>query len=332
MRKVSKILYLIIIFNIARPNNKVLIMTHHYKRADFIELQYKTLKHFLHDPYEFVVFNDATNKKMEEEINQVCKKFNIRCVRIPQTIHNKPYLKRMPGENYNHPCIRCANVVQYSLDQIGFQYNGIVAIIDSDMFLVKKFSIKEYLKGYDIAALPQERNNIIYFWNGIVFFNMKTLPNKTQFNFNCGTINGIGLDVGGYLYYYLKNNLHLRKKFIDVLHITGDPNENKKSPFSLDALLVNTLPNDKSQLQNLGYNQNEMNFIQSNPDRMEFLCNHTFLHYGAGQNWNVKSQEYHAYKMTLLRKFINSTIKACPKTPDTLKNQKEQIVSEELIS
>jgi hypothetical protein len=115
--------------------------------------------------------------------------------------------------------------VQYSLDILGFDHDDIVAIIDSDMFLVKEFSIAEYLSGYDIAGQPQSRADVHYLWNGIMFFNMNTLPNKKTINCNCGIINNQGCDVGGYLYYYFKENPSIKIKYVNHYYIESNNTE-----------------------------------------------------------------------------------------------------------
>ncbi len=198
--------FIFIFFTFFNYNNlifstTVLIITHSFNRPDFIEIQDKTFKKFLKDDYTFVVFNDAPQEEISDKIIKTCNRLNVPCIRIPQSIHDAPYLERWPGEDYHHPVVRCANVVQFSLDTLGFDYDGIVMIIDSDMFLIKEFCVQEFLNGFDIAGVLQSRQHIKYIWNGLVFFNMQTLPDKKTIDFNCGKIDGIGVDVGGHTYY-----------------------------------------------------------------------------------------------------------------------------------
>ena len=105
---------------------KVLIITHAYNRPDFIEIQAKTFKKFLLDDYEFVVFNDSPNPIMHEAIRATCKKWGVMCVPIPQDIHTMPYLPREEGDDLTRPNIRHVNCIQYSLDTLGFNHEGIV--------------------------------------------------------------------------------------------------------------------------------------------------------------------------------------------------------------
>lgn len=178
-----KKLLLLIVCAITIQANPVRIFTHVCNRPEFIEWQYLTFKKFMRDDYIFTVFNDAKDPGMAQRMVDMCKRYNIECIRIPQEIHSRPYLNRLPGEDYQSSCARCANVVQYSLDTVGFNYDGIVMIIDSDMFLTHPFSVKEFMTGYDIAAVPQSRNNDVhYLWNGLVFMDMRTLPNKRTLN------------------------------------------------------------------------------------------------------------------------------------------------------
>lgn len=274
---------------VINASEKVLIITHAYNRPDFIEIHDKTFKAFLEDDYEFVVFNDARNKDIRKKIQDMCRKLNLRCIDIPQAIHDKPYLPRQRGENFNDPCVRCANVVQYSLDVLGFDYPGIVAIIDSDMFLMKKFSIKKHLEGYDLFGCYQSRAHVEYVWNGLVFMNMKTLPNRKTMSWNSGTIEGQAVDVGGYLYYYLKNNPSLRASLYSNIHIED-------------------LPTDVESLRQLGYDAPTIRFIKQNPHWMEFHVENHFLHYRAGGNWANQSAAYHAEKTRILNDFINTII------------------------
>ena len=262
---------------------RVLICTHSFNRPDFIEIQYKTFQRFLHDDYEFVVFNDAPQESTAETIRNVCEALGIRHIRIPQTIHSKPYLERLPGEDYNHPCIRCANVVQYSLDTLGFGHEGIFAIIDSDMFLIRDFSVSKVMQDIDLMAVGQSSHHVRYIWNGLVFFNMETLPDKEAINFNCGRVDGVPCDVGGYTAYYLMAHPYIKTKFIAAHHIKEDQ----------------VMTDREAADSNLRF------LLEHKPHNVEFLLDYSFFHYRGGGNWDYKSAEYHKNKTSILRSFID---------------------------
>ena len=265
-------------------SKKVLIMTHSFNRPDFIEIQDKTFKKFLTDDYTFVVFNDARQEELSNQIIETCNRLNLPCIRIPQSIHDAPYLERWPGEDYNHPSVRCSNVVQFSLDTVGFDHDGIVMIVDSDMFLVKELSVQEFLDGFDIAGVPQSREHIRYIWIGLVFFNMQTLPDKKTINFNCGKIDDIGVNAGGQTYHYFKDHQEARVKLID-------------SQFYSPDFIVSEATDEKVKFL---FSHNCTNF--------EFLLKNYFFHYRGGSNWDNKPKEYHENKTAVLNAFIDRYI------------------------
>ena len=198
-------LILLIFVNICSFSADVLIMTQAYNQPDFIEMQVKGFRKFLVDDYEFVVFNDAKIPTLANEIAMTCKNLGIRCIPIPQQIHTS----QAAGDRHS-------DCIKYSLDRIGFAHEGIVCIIDSDMFLIKPFSISKFLNEFDIAAVDQFREpNIHYLWPGLVFINMKTIPNKQNINWKGGKINGIPVDTGGQTYHYVKNNPLARVEYIN---------------------------------------------------------------------------------------------------------------------
>jgi hypothetical protein len=280
------LLFLFLAISQASLEAKLLIMTHAYQRPDFIALQEKTFRAFLKDDYRFVVFNDATDKRLYQAIQKVCLDLNLECIPIPQEIHLRPYLPRARGEIYTCACVKCANVVQYSLDLLGFDHEGLVMIIDSDMFLVSELDIAQYMQGYDIAGLSQTRGAVNYLWNGILFFNMETLPAKRELSFNCGNIEGEPCDVGGYTYYYFRNHPEARIKLIDHhVFVQNHMHEERSAlhPF-LRLMIAENVPNS------------------------EFFMGYKLFHYRGGGNWDRKTHEYHRHKTAALHKLIDFSL------------------------
>lgn len=270
---------------------KVLIITHHYNRPDFIKIQYETFKKFLKDEYEFVVFNDSDrNKDMSKKIQETCRSLNIKCITISQSLHDRPYQQRWPGETYNDPSVRHTNGIKYSLDILGFDFNGVVMLIDSDMFLVKNFSVEEFMHDLDIAALPQRNKHVNYIWPGLVFMNMNTMPNKKTINFNCGRAEDVGLDTGGHTYYYLKNNPELRIKYLGNYY--SGSNE-------LDPAILK----EQYKIDDYG-----IKLLLQQPHDVEFLIDGHFFHYRCGSNWNNWGPQYIAHKTRLFEAYIKEVL------------------------
>lgn len=288
-----------------------LIITHSYNRPDFIEIQHKTFKKFVLDDYEYVVFNDAPDDHMANQIAHTCNQLGIKCIRIPQDIHNRPYLKRQPSDPLHRPNIRHANCIQYSLDTVGFEHNGVVLIVDSDNILIRPINISEYMQNKDIASPLRESanssNHTIPYMNPILcFLAMHRLPDKRSLNFNCGLANGAIVDTGGWTYYYINNHPEVR-----VVSISSLWSYRLFCPHNIDVYPIDyslSVEARKEIYRKYGFNEKEMNFFLKRPDTFEVYLDNHFLHYRAGSNYNNLSHEYHNNKMALFNEFINDIL------------------------
>lgn len=291
-------LLFLIAFNIATA--KVLFITHSFNRPDFLELQVKTFNALLEDEYELVVFNDASDRQMEQQINNTCKALGLRYFRVPQHLHNRP-----GRQSAGH---RHMDGIQFSLETIGYDYDGIVTIIDSDMFLTKKFSIKRYMEGIDIAGELQGRSGngveVRYLSPALVFMNMKTLPNKKTISFEGGYIHGLACDVGAHTYYYMQNNPQIRTKFYNQIHIGAW----KVTGVKCSVCSNMSCSKCTELLIEQGFDAHNIHFIQECPDDIEFNLNGHFLHYRCGSNWNNKPHAYVTAKTNALNTLINAVV------------------------
>lgn len=243
-------------------SEKVLILTVAYNRPDFIPYQYKCFQKFLTEPFEYVVYNNADNEKSSSGIRETCDSIGIQCFRVPQSIHKS-----------GDPSVRCAESLNYAIASHVVHHQGVVCIIDSDMFLVKPFSISEQLSKHDIAAIPQVRDDVHYITNQLIF--MKGLPNLNNFKMDCVRVGNTNTDTGGYFYYYHKQNPEI--KFQSITHI---PSGYPKREY------LSTVENEKVR----EYMRNDPS--PEEPGAFaELYLNHTFLHYRAGSNWIGKSRE-----------------------------------------
>lgn len=273
---------------------KVLIITHCYSRPDFITLQKKLFEKFLDDDYEFVVFNDAQTESMANLIETVCKENELLCIRIPQDIHTLPYLPRLPEESLQQSNVRHANCVQFSLDVLGFDHLGIVFIVDSDMFLLRNFSISHYMEPKDIAAFTKTApGNIFCLCPALTILNMPKLPDVRTLNFNCGRIYGFLVDSGGWTHYYLKDHsevkvtsvttLYSQELFLADTHTHTPANESLSNQEKIDVY------------KKLGFNESEIRFLLKKPHTFEFYLDNLFLHFRGGSTLDIK--EMHKNKV-----------------------------------
>lgn len=305
----KKILYtLFFLIQINQFFAKTLIITHCYNRPDFIRLQHKTFKKLIQDDYEYVVFNDAPDLQTSNNIMMACSDLNIRCFRIPQDIHTRPYLPRLTGDPLHRPNIRHANCVQYSLDILGFDHDGIVAIIDSDMFLTRTFNFSEYMKDKHIAAFTKGADNgVWYLCPALCFLNMSKLPDKRSLNFNCGIANGASVDSGGWTYFYLRQYPELSIARANVIWsyqlYLGNYDIQRPVDHSIsDAVKIATY-------LRFGFNEKEIKFLLKKPDTFEFFLDNHFLHYHAGSKHDKLSENYYANKNNIFTEFINDVVK-----------------------
>jgi len=294
----ARIFYLLIVsLTIQLTHSKVLIFTYVYNRPDFIKLQHLTFQKFLKDDYEFVVFSDAKEKNMARHIQNMCSKYNIKCIPIPQEIHTYAYLKRWPHEPSNSPTICNVNGVMYSLKNYGFSHDDILVLLDSDMFLVKPLNIRKALDGYDMLAHEITYTGLPYVWHAIIFLNMKTLPNIHTIDFNCGKIGDTPVDAAGQTYHYLQQNPGVRLKCIDA------PCSNDFRCSLCKSISQHTCTHMRSALKKIGLDDNQATYFEES-NFSQFLYNGHFLHYRGASNWQKNGKEYIQEKTNAFYKYI----------------------------
>jgi hypothetical protein len=313
MIKIQSLICLFICFIIATPiiQAKLLVFTHSYNRPDFIEIQYKTFKKFLHDEYEFIVFNDGSSEHDARSIENICTSLGIACIRIPQEIHDRPYLFRLAREGRHSPCVRCANVVQYSLNEYGFKHDDLVMIIDSDMFLIKDFSVRDFLHGFALAGLDQERAGYHYLWNGLVFMDVTRLAEKETLNFNCGELFGVPVDVGGNTYYYMRAHPEVKVRYFDEINLIDlrcQKCQRESSQDGAGRIFRHICTHNSQVLERRTFDPITISFIQQNIYNSQFLVNNSFFHYRSGTNWDGQPAHVHAIRTQVLRSYIDALL------------------------
>lgn len=229
--------FTILLFLTIDINSKIRLFTFHYNRPDFLELQIKCFDKFLKEKedYELIVFNDAIELNIEKQIKQICEKYKIRCINFPQDLHKTycPNLLKFGTSQWG--AVRYCQLVQYALDNFGYDHDDIIGLIEGDVFLIRPFSIREYIKNNDILGVIRtnrgQNKNIEYTWIGLTFFNIEKLPNKKTFNFDFvfhKNTKKFLLDCGGQTYYYLRDNPSVRWKKFSTIRIVDLPREDNK--------------------------------------------------------------------------------------------------------
>ena len=276
------------IFSVLNLSAKVRVITFHFNKPEFIQLQHRTLQKFLLNDYEMIVFNDAATEGNERKIREECERFGIQCIRFEPEWHWTNPLNTQVLEWLEKPVkcphfpnvansdvtlkdvaaqysVRHCHQIQYALDHFGYDHNDVVVIMDGDAFLCREIDLREKLSHVDILGLGKNANNIHYLWVPFIAFNPTKLPDVTQLRFNLAVIGGFMHDTGAESYYYLKN--HPKVKCRKVV-----PEYSKKY-----AKL------SKNDLMLMGFREAEIKLIKSLPktENIEFGVSRSVLHFGA---------------------------------------------------
>jgi hypothetical protein len=256
----------------------------------FIELQYYTLARYMKCDYEFIVFNDAkawpdfTNggdASVRAQIEEICRKYGIRCINIPNAAH----------QTVRCAMQRCADANNYIL-QYQLANPDKYLCIDSDMFLIDDFDPARY--DGRTAVVLQTRGSTNYFWNGIYYFDIEKMPKKPLLNWTPRP----ETDVGGSMMQWLSLVSGGKYPSTDDLRWTA-------SDFNTDALYW------IRHLWSLSWNASELptglqgrahlrTFLDADPrnsaDGKYFaeIYDGAFLHYRAGGNWRGEGMALHA--------------------------------------
>ena len=275
---------------------KIIITSSHCTKTELIEFQYKTIKKYILDAdYEYYVFNDGityksmcnfNNDQIYKEIQNKCEELNIPCIDIPQDLHNNRNLifKNTEHISSQHPCSRCAIVTQYMYNYVK-NTECILVIIESDMFFINYINLENFIGISPIKYLEQSRRNeqykINYMWVGILMINTMVLEEKELINFDCGSINGISLDTGGYTYYYLlKYGSKIKNFYVQQKILNGFDSLNKEKY--------------TKEFVNLCENIND--FYYGEGIFGEIYLNDSLFHIRSfGSNWNYSSKFFYKF-------------------------------------
>lgn len=296
---------------------KTVVFTTAFNRPDFIELQHRLFEKFLQDEYEFYVVSDANTPERQAAIKETCDNLNLTLIQVPQAIHDRPYLPRRPGDNHNNPNVRHCNSVQWAWDHCFSKHDGPVMVIDSDMFLIRPFSIEKTLEGRHFAGIYWGTQDLdtgkpySYLWLALILFNNPILPEKESICFNCGILPGTNAvcDSGGWTHFYIN-------KFKDILNILPFSYLQGHEFFCPYKYAPPELQNfdqlsDDEITQNLasrGFTENEIELALKKPYTIELLGGNHFLHYRAGTNYENYSNDFLSEKDLILLDFFDTIL------------------------
>ena len=269
----------------------------------FIEIQYHTLKKYLKDgggggggaaaQYEFIVFNDAkafpdyTNDgdiTLRAKIEETCHRLGIQCIALANEHHQKVVCSS------DRVADAMNAILQYQLQH---SQEDKYLLLDSDMFLIADLDINKY-SAYDCAVVLQSRSsNINYIWNGIYYFDMAKMKNKTLLNWN----QGYGGDTGGMMHNWLTQQVIEMPKTEDLRWAAPEKTFHRDSVYFIKHLWSGSW-NETELPDQLKARTDLLQFLKEDVRNVggKFYCeiyDDVFLHYRAGGNWNKEGMGLH---------------------------------------
>lgn len=310
---------------------KVRILSFHYNQADFIEMQYLSLKKFLKDDFELIIFNDAKTKENERWIQDMCDEYGIQCVRYQSQWHlDNPwntYLKMRLEEpstvgywGWNasttieqlaqHPSVRHSHVIQYALDHYGYDHDDIVVILDGDNFLIKPISIRELLGDNDIVGFnqrPDEKaerrvrgevavaKGMEMLWVVFIAFNPTKLPDVRELQLNVDVVSGHPI---------LPDNTMGDTGASIYKYLFKHP-DLKLQAYPWQSSYTYRAQFTPEELKGMEIGDRLMQFVRDiNPGNVQFFLREHFVHFSAGSFETVD----HQHKVHHLRRFIEDIV------------------------
>jgi len=296
--------------NIPR-NGKIRFLTFHYNQPELIFLQNQAFKAFIQDDYEMIVFNDAATDEMAQQIQLACEKAGVHSVRYEQHWHETNLLNArvrswlsnpaisfrdlpdIPSNMLANGSVRHCHVIQYALDNFGYQYNDIVVILDGDLIPIRPISVRSLLHNAVIAG--SFRGNFLYFWVTFIAMDMLNLPDKEELFFSIDVINNVLRDSGAHSYYYLQRHRALPRKIFQAIE------SHNLSSRDLESLKA------KHRFTESEY-QLIKTIIESN-HQVDFQVENHFLHLRAS-----RSDEVMRTKLPIVKEFVLNRIANFQKT------------------
>lgn len=273
---------------------KTIIVSAHCSRTDLIEIQFKSIKHFVQGECEYYVFNDAkpngdltnfNNKNIRSEINKICSDLKIPCIEVPQEHHKNrrmlfPDTKEISND---HPCTRAAISFQYMYNYFANTKDIMFVLLDADMFFIDYIDFNIY-SSKDILFVPQAKHIYEYMWIGVVIINNNNVTHLDKICWDCGKVNDTPVDTGGQSYHWLhKYNKDLCIKLIDH-HIKTNIDTNIHTEYP--AIIVDLC-------------NKIVEFKKCNNINLEFLLSNKILHLrSSGSNWDYTNESFKEYVKT----------------------------------
>ena len=246
----------------------------------FIELQQKTLKKFVKQEYEYIVFNDGKdwpdytnfNDPSQGKISIInkCKELNVRCINIPNEQHK--FNKRAASIRHVDSLSFLLNFMKLNIDEY--------LLLDGDMFLISDLDLNIY-NNFHSALVIQERPNLTYMWGNFFYLNLNKAKNIDKIDFSIVPggdsasatniwLNSYKTNIPNCKEIRYSNNQYTDKYFYYIKHLWS-------------------CSWNETELPSVIKNKKLIEFIKKDiRNNNKFFCeiyDNKFFHYRAGTNW-----------------------------------------------
>ena len=250
----------------------VKIYSIHFDRPEFIQWQYDSFKTHLIDEFEYIVVNNAKDAPIRSKINDICSNINIKTI---ETESKSNLAGKHHVDSFN-------NIWKnYAVKNSGYSI-----MIDGDCFLIKRFSVNNFMKENVLAGPKQQRNYIYHYLTPtIIIADTINMPTPEIIDWEGIGANDTRLDTGGGLYLYYEKYKEVKgrtKELKSTWHIKKE-NKNRQC-----------IPDELIDAYDDSYN-------------IEFFGNE-FLHYCRSSNWDNQTIEHHINKSSFVKDFLYKTI------------------------
>lgn len=238
-------------------------------RPDFIKPQFELMKKYLEDPFRFIVVNNAYyGQDTPEEIEAIAKEEGLGYMRIRHKGH-KPEPSALVRDTLEH------------LWKYLKKTEGILAIVDSDLFFTHPVSFNLILEGYDMAFCPNFTEGKVWPWTGLMIFDMSKI-HAEDISFEFAPLDGrVYADVGSAVAHYVDKH-HPKIRALDRASVYDQDVEFKGKKLS------------------------ELGFPHPYSIDMVSLCDQPFMfHYKTSSNYaNHCTPEYNVQKTEALKALL----------------------------
>ena len=153
-------------------NRELAIITIAFNKVDLIKKQSELLKKNITDEFSYFVIDNSNSDEDSFRIRDYCLNNKVNYFRIPPN----------PG-SYN-PSLSHGFAINWAIKNIILKYKiKNFALLDHDIFIIKKYSILNKLNNQIFYGVKQTKLGIWYLWPGFSFFKVNKLKARLRKNY-----------------------------------------------------------------------------------------------------------------------------------------------------